>query len=107
MLGGGALWAHQVQVVIDNINTFAQAVGNTKQEFVAPAITLNTQLKEQFTAMLVKPPLITRQTSRYASLRWACRRSWYWHAMSTSDDYADKVAQIKEPFETQISYRAW
>ena len=45
---GAVLYGHgQQQVVIDNINTFAQAVGNTKQEFVAPAINeeLNTQLK--------------------------------------------------------------
>ena len=92
--------------MIDNINTFAQAVGNTKQEFVAPAINeeLNTQLKEQFTAKVSEAYTITVKQDRYARLDELAAEALVLAGDETSDDYADKVAQIKELFET-LKYR--
>ena len=104
---GAVLYGHgQQQVVIDNINTFAQAVGNTKQEFVAPAINeeLNTQLKEQFTAKVSEAYTITVKQDRYARLDELAAEALVLAGDETSDDYADKVAQIKELFET-LKYR--
>lgn len=104
---GAVLYGHgQQQVVIDNINTFAQAVGNTKQEFVAPAINeeLNTQLKEQFTAKVSEAYTITVKQDRYARLDELAAEALALAGDETSDDYADKVAQIKELFET-LKYR--
>ena len=92
--------------MIDNINTFAQAVGNAKQEFVAPAINeeLNTQLKEQFTAKVSEAYTITVKQDRYARLDELAAEALVLAGDETSDDYADKVAQIKELFET-LKYR--
>lgn len=104
---GAVLYGHgQQQVVIDNINTFAQAVGNAKQEFVAPAINeeLNTQLKEQFTAKVSEAYTITVKQDRYARLDELATEALVLAGDETSDDYADKVAQIKELFET-LKYR--
>ncbi len=104
---GAVLYGHgQQQVVIDNINTFAQAVGNTKQEFVAPAINeeLNTQLKERFTAKVSEAYTITVKQDRYARLDELAAEALVLAGDETSDDYADKVAQIKELFET-LKYR--
>lgn len=104
---GAVLYGHgQQQVVIDNINTFAQAVGNAKQEFVAPAINeeLNTQLKEQFTAKVSEAYTITIKQDRYARLDELAAEALALAGDKTSDDYADKVAQIKELFET-LKYR--
>lgn len=104
---GAVLYGHgQQQVVIDNINTFAQAVGNAKQEFVAPAINeeLNTQLKEQFTAKVSEAYTITVKQDRYARLDELVAEALALAGDETSDDYADKVAQIKELFET-LKYR--
>ncbi|MPY08685.1 polyribonucleotide nucleotidyltransferase [Moraxella catarrhalis] len=104
---GAVLYGHgQQQVVIDNINTFAQAVGNAKQEFVAPAINeeLNTQLKEQFTAKVSEAYTITVKQDRYARLDELATEALALAGDETSDDYADKVAQIKELFET-LKYR--
>lgn len=104
---GAVLYGHgQQQVVIDNINTFAQAVGNAKQEFVAPAINeeLNTQLKEQFTAKVSEAYTITVKQDRYARLDELAAEALVLAGDETSDDYADKVAQIKELFET-LKYR--
>lgn len=104
---GAVLYGHgQQQVVIDNINTFAQAVGNAKQEFVAPAINeeLNTQLKEQFTAKVSEAYTITVKQERYARLDELAAEALALAGDETSDDYADKVAQIKELFET-LKYR--
>ncbi|EGE17362.1 polyribonucleotide nucleotidyltransferase [Moraxella catarrhalis] len=104
---GAVLYGHgQQQVVIDNINTFAQAVGNTKQEFFAPAINeeLNTQLKEQFTAKVSEAYTITVKQDRYARLDELAAEALVLAGDETSDDYADKVAQIKELFET-LKYR--
>lgn len=104
---GAVLYGHgQQQVVIDNINTFAQAVGNAKQEFVAPAINeeLNTQLKEQFTAKVSEAYTITVKQDRYARLDELAAEALVLAGDETSDGYADKVAQIKELFET-LKYR--
>lgn len=104
---GAVLYGHgQQQVVIDNINTFAQAVGNAKQEFVAPAINeeLNAQLKEQFTAKVSEAYTITVKQDRYARLDELATEALALAGDETSDDYADKVAQIKELFET-LKYR--
>lgn len=104
---GAVLYGHgQQQVVIDNINTFAQAVGNAKQEFFAPAINeeLNTQLKEQFTAKVSEAYTITVKQDRYARLDELAAEALALAGDETSDDYADKVAQIKELFET-LKYR--
>ena len=104
---GAVLYGHgQQQVVIDNINIFAQAVGNAKQEFVAPAINeeLNTQLKEQFTAKVSEAYTITVKQDRYARLDELAAEALALAGDETSDDYADKVAQIKELFET-LKYR--
>ena len=104
---GAVLYGHgQQQVVIDNINTFVQAVGNAKQEFVAPAINeeLNTQLKEQFTAKVSEAYTITVKQDRYARLDELAAEALALAGDETSDDYADKVAQIKELFET-LKYR--
>lgn len=104
---GAVLYGHgQQQVVIDNINAFAQAVGNAKQEFVAPAINeeLNTQLKEQFTAKVSEAYTITVKQDRYARLDELAAEALALAGDETSDDYADKVAQIKELFET-LKYR--
>lgn len=104
---GAVLYGHgQQQVVIDNINTFAQAVGNAKQEFVAPAINeeLNAQLKEQFTAKVSEAYTITVKQDRYARLDELATEALALGGDETSDDYADKVTQIKELFET-LKYR--
>lgn len=104
---GAVLYGHgQQQVVIDNINAFAQAVGNAKQEFVAPAINeeLNAQLKEQFTAKVSEAYTITVKQDRYARLDELATEALALAGDETSDDYADKVAQIKELFET-LKYR--
>lgn len=104
---GAVLYGHgQQQVVIDNINTFAQAVGNAKQEFVAPAINeeLNTRLKEQFTAKVSEAYTITVKQDRYARLDELAAEALALAGDETSDDYADKIAQIKELFET-LKYR--
>lgn len=104
---GAVLYGHgQQQVVIDNINAFAQAVGNAKQEFVAPAINeeLNAQLKEQFTAKVSEAYTITVKQDRYARLDELATEALVLAGDETSDDYADKVTQIKELFET-LKYR--
>lgn len=104
---GAVLYGHgQQQVVIDNINAFAQAVGNAKQEFVAPAINeeLNAQLKEQFTAKVSEAYTITVKQDRYARLDELATEALALAGDETSDDYADKVTQIKELFET-LKYR--
>lgn len=104
---GAVLYGHaQQQVVIDNINAFAQAVGHAKAEFVAPAINeeLNNQLKEQFTAKVSEAYTITVKQDRYARLDELATEALALAGDETNDDHADKVAQIKELFET-LKYR--
>lgn len=104
---GAVLYGHaQQQVVIDNINAFAQAVGNAKAEFVAPAINeeLNAELKEQFTAKVSEAYTITVKQDRYARLDELATEALALAGDESAEDYADKVAQIKELFET-LKYR--
>lgn len=104
---GAVLYGHgQQQVVIENINAFAAAVGNAKAEFVAPAINeeLNARLKDQFTAKVSEAYTITVKQDRYARLDELKDEALALAGDETVEDYADKVAQIKELFET-LKYR--
>lgn len=104
---GAVLYGHgQQQVVIENINAFAAAVGNAKAEFVAPAINeeLNARLKDQFTAKVSEAYTITVKQDRYARLDELKEEALALAGDETAEDYADKVAQIKELFET-LKYR--
>lgn len=104
---GAVLYGHgQQQVVIENINAFAAAVGNAKAEFVAPAINeeLNARLKDQFTAKVSEAYSITVKQDRYARLDELKDEALALAGDETAEDYADKVAQIKELFET-LKYR--
>lgn len=104
---GAVLYGHgQQQVVIENINAFAAAVGNAKAEFVAPAINeeLNARLKDQFTAKVSEAYTITVKQDRYARLDELKDEALALAGDETAEDYADKVAQIKELFET-LKYR--
>lgn len=104
---GAVLYGHaQQQVVIDNINAFAAAVGNVKAEFVAPAINeeLDAKLKEQFTAKVSEAYTITVKQDRYARLDELATEALALAGDESAEDYADKVAQIKELFET-LKYR--
>jgi len=104
---GAVLYGHaQQQVVIDNINAFAATVGNSRAEFVAPAINeeLNAQLKEQFTAKVSEAYTITVKQDRYARLDELAAEALALAGDESAEDYADKVAQIKELFET-LKYR--
>lgn len=104
---GAVLYGHgQQQVVIDNINAFAQAVGNTKQEFVAPVIneTLNNALKEQFTEKVSQAYTITVKQERYARLDELLNEALSLAGDENAEGYDEKVSQIKELFET-LKYR--
>lgn len=104
---GAVLYGHgQQQVVIENINAFAAAIGNAKAEFVAPAINeeLNARLKDQFTAKVSEAYTITVKQDRYARLDELKDEALALAGDETAEDYADKVAQIKELFET-LKYR--
>lgn len=104
---GAVLYGHaQQQVVIDNINAFAQAVGNAKQAFVAPSINqaLNDALKAQFTDKVSAAYTITVKQERYARLDELQNEALALAGDEMADDYADKVAQIKELFEV-LKYR--
>lgn len=104
---GAVLYGHgQQQVVIENINAFAAAVGNAKAEFVAPAINeeLNARLKDQFTAKVSEAYTITVKQDRYARLDELKEEALTLAGDETAEDYADKVAQIKDLFET-LKYR--
>lgn len=104
---GAVLYGHgQQQVVIENINAFAAAVGNAKAEFVAPAINeeLNARLKDQFTAKVSEAYTITVKQDRYARLDELKDEALALAGDETAEDYADKVVQIKELFET-LKYR--
>ena len=104
---GAVLYGHgQQQVVIDNINAFAQAVGNTKQEFVVPVIneTLNNALKEQFTEKVSQAYTITVKQERYARLDELLNEALSLAGDENAEGYDEKVSQIKELFET-LKYR--
>lgn len=104
---GAVLYGHgQQQVVIDNINAFAEAVGNTKQAFVAPEINeeLNSALKAQFTDKVSEAYTITVKQERYARLDELQSEALALAGDETAEDYLQKVNQIKELFET-LKYR--
>ncbi|WP_227538715.1 polyribonucleotide nucleotidyltransferase [Moraxella canis] len=105
---GAVLYGHgQQQVVIDNINAFAQAVGNAKQEFVAPAIdeALNEALKAQFTDKVSEAYTITVKQDRYTRLDEIKNEAL--EALvgePESENYEEKAASVKELFE-ELKYR--
>lgn len=104
---GAVLYGHaQQQIVIDNINTFAAAVGNAKAEFVAPTINeeLNAQLKAQFTDKVSEAYTITVKQERYARLDELASEALALAGDETAEDYDEKQAQIKELFEA-LKYR--
>ncbi|OOR83934.1 polyribonucleotide nucleotidyltransferase [Moraxella canis] len=105
---GAVLYGHgQQQVVIDNINAFAQAVGNAKQEFVAPAIdeALNEALKAQFTDKVSEAYTITVKQDRYARLDEIKNEALEALAGEPeSENYEEKAASVKELFE-ELKYR--
>ena len=105
---GAVLYGHaQQQIVIDNINAFAAAVGNAKQEFVAPAINeeLNNALKTGFTDKVSEAYTITVKQDRYARLEEIKNEAIEALAGDAeSEGYAERVDDIKALFE-ELKYR--
>lgn len=105
---GAVLYGHgQQQVVIDNINAFAAAVGNSKQEFIAPAINeeLNNALKAGFTEKVSEAYTITVKQDRYARLDEIKNEAVVALAGDPeSDTYEEQANSIKELFE-ELKYR--
>lgn len=105
---GAVLYGHaQQQIVIDNINAFAAAVGNAKQEFVAPAINeeLNNALKAGFTDKVSEAYTITVKQDRYARLDEIKNEAIEALAGDAeSEGYAERVDEIKALFE-ELKYR--
>ncbi len=105
---GAVLYGHaQQQIVIDNINAFAAAVGNAKQEFVAPAINeeLNNALKAGFTDKVSEAYTITVKQDRYARLEEIKNEAIEALAGDAeSEGYAERVDDIKALFE-ELKYR--
>lgn len=105
---GAVLYGHaQQQIVIDNINAFAAAVGNAKQEFVAPAINeeLNNALKAGFTNKVSEAYTITVKQDRYARLDEIKNEAIEALAGDAeSEGYAERVDDIKALFE-ELKYR--
>ena len=105
---GAVLYGHaQQQIVIDNINAFAAAVGNAKQEFVAPAINeeSNNALKAGFTDKVSEAYTITVKQDRYARLDEIKNEAIEALAGDAeSEGYAERVDDIKALFE-ELKYR--
>ncbi|OOS26122.1 polyribonucleotide nucleotidyltransferase [Moraxella porci DSM 25326] len=105
---GAVLYGHaQQQIVIDNINAFAAAVGNAKQEFVAPAINeeLNNALKAGFTDKVSEAYTITVKQDRYARLDEIKNEAIEALAGDAeSEGHAERVDDIKALFE-ELKYR--
>lgn len=105
---GAVLYGHaQQQIVIDNISAFAAAVGNAKQEFVAPAINeeLNNALKAGFTDKVSEAYAITVKQDRYARLDEIKNEAIEALAGDAeSEGYAERVDDIKALFE-ELKYR--
>lgn len=105
---GAVLYGHaQQQIVIDNINAFAAAVGSVKQEFIAPAIneSLNNALKAGFTDKVSEAYTITVKQDRYARLDEIKNEAI--EALvgdAESEGYAERVDEIKALFE-ELKYR--
>ncbi|OOR92344.1 polyribonucleotide nucleotidyltransferase [Moraxella caviae] len=104
---GAVLYGHgQQQIVIDNINAFAAAVGVEKAEFIAPAVNeeLESQLKAAFTDKVSEAYTITVKQDRYARLDELKAEALLLAGDEAAEEYAEKVEQIKELFET-LKYR--
>ena len=113
---GAVLYGHaQQQVVIDAINEFAneavQKNGVQKVAFVAPAVNevLQTALQDQFAAAISEAYTISDKASRYGRLDEIKNQAIAALAGDPSNEqeaegYTDKVAQIKELYET-LKYR--
>ncbi len=104
---GAVLYGHgQQQVVIDNINAFAAAVGVQKQEFTPPAINteLERALKDKFADKISDAYTITVKQERYARLDELKAEALLLAGDESAEDYEEKSAQLKELFET-LKYR--
>ncbi|MFW2176699.1 MULTISPECIES: polyribonucleotide nucleotidyltransferase [unclassified Moraxella] len=105
---GAVLYGHQQQqIVIDAINDFAKQVGNAKAEFVAPTVNVELQnaLQAQFAQAISDAYTISEKASRYNRLdEIKAEAVTALAGDETAEDYADKVADIKELFET-LKYR--
>lgn len=104
---GAVLYGHgQQQVVIDNINEFAQKVGVQKQEFTAPAIdhALENTLKQAFAEKISQAYTITDKQDRYTRLDELKAEALLLAGDETAENFEEKQSQIKELFET-LKYR--
>lgn len=104
---GAVLYGHaQQQVVIDNINAFADAVGAQKQAFTPPAMNseIEQMLKEKFADKISQAYTITIKQERYAKLDELQNEALLLAGDENAEDYASKSTQIKELFET-LKYR--
>lgn len=104
---GAVLYGHgQQQIVIDNINEFAQKVGVQKQEFTAPAIdhALENTLKQAFAEKISQAYAITDKQDRYTRLDELKAEALLLAGDETAENFEEKQSQIKELFET-LKYR--
>lgn len=104
---GAVLYGHgQQQIVIDNINEFAQKVGVQKQEFTAPAIdhALENTLKQAFAEKISQAYTITDKQDRYTRLDELKAEALLLAGDETAENFEEKQSQIKELFET-LKYR--
>lgn len=104
---GAVLYGHaQQQIVIDNINQFAQKVGVVKAEFVPAVINgeLDKALKDNFTQAVSDAYTITNKQDRYARLDAIKQEALALAGDESVEDYAQKAGEIKELFET-LKYR--
>lgn len=104
---GAVLYGHgQQQIVIDNINEFAQKAGVQKQEFTAPAIdhALENTLKQSFAEKISQAYTITDKQDRYTRLDELKAEALLLAGDETAENFEEKQSQIKELFET-LKYR--
>lgn len=104
---GAVLYGHgQQQIVIDNINEFAQKAGVQKQEFTAPAIdhALENTLKQAFAEKISQAYTITDKQDRYTRLDELKAEALLLAGDETAENFEEKQSQIKELFET-LKYR--
>lgn len=105
---GAVLYGHeQQQIVIENIEKFAQAVGTQKQEFVPPAIDgeLADKLKSEFGEQVAQAYTITEKQERYAKLQEIKDAAIAALAGDEeSEEFEETANQIKELFE-ELKYR--
>lgn len=104
---GAVLYGHgQQQVVIDNINEFAQKVGVQKQPFTPATVdsALELTLKNNFAEQISQAYTITVKQDRYARLEELKTQALQLADDQVGDDYANKIAQISDLFEN-LKYR--